>query len=403
MLRKQHDHEDGEPIGEGDPLIHKPPPTVAQPNQNAVAHRFVVITYVIALLLFTTGWTVLFKRMNDTMPGYPYFLNQLTVSAYIPVCFALYWIRLRNVPNREAFEAQNAAFPKRKFFYMGALDAASGLLAFFSSSYVAGPVQNILNQGIIPFTMLFARILPIEKEKAPPSYSIGHYIGALNIFVGIFLAMYPTLSEHSHGPWYMAIVFACNNIPYAISAVYKERALKTSAGAPAVDLNYLYAWINVFNFTAGILLAPVIVIFQGISFHKLPQHFADGATCWAAGENVNEGDHYCQDAFWLVISFILLNITTTIFMLLVMKYRNAALGFIAMAVSVPLADILFTSEAVMGTAATILTYFDIVGLIITVMGLLIYGWVDYKVAVRQKQQMIMAYQQNERRNSKEQL
>jgi len=54
-------------------------------------------------------------------------------------------------------------FPGYKFAIMGLLDASAGLLMTFGGTHTSGPMQLLLTQAAIPFTMFFTVIVSMES------------------------------------------------------------------------------------------------------------------------------------------------------------------------------------------------------------------------------------------------
>lgn len=333
----------------------------------------------IALILIGTTNRVLFKKMLIPMYNYPYFISQLTTTVYIPIFWPVVWglmlFTSRITPDMRAF-------PIWKFFVMGALDAGSGVLMIFGGNQTSGAMQQLLIQGAIPFTMFFSWLVStpfiahILKEQLHVRYRWGHYLGAFIIIVGIVVALLHAFlysSGASGNTVFGIIVFFLSSTPTAFSGVYKEIAFK---GAD-LDIYYVNAWVALWQFLVGLLFLPITAIpgFGGLTFDEIPGNLNDGALCLFAGENsITTGAHPddCTWAWTMVLGYIAANIAYNIVILLVIKYGSAALLYVASAVVLPLANIAFTLDFIMGNQAQNLSVYDIVGLVVILIGLLIY-------------------------------
>lgn len=80
----------------------------------------------------------------------------------------------------------------------------------------------------------------------------------------------------------------------------------------------------------------------------------------------------CAEAWLPIFLFVLFDILFNIFLLLVVKYGSAALMFACNTISLPLGDIMFTMPWMVGAAAMPLNKFDMIGLAVIIVGLIVY-------------------------------
>jgi hypothetical protein len=341
-------------------------------------HSFVLIL-TLALILVGTANRVFFKKMLIPMVNYPYFISQLSTTVYIPIFWPVVWA-LMLFTSRVTPEMRK--FPLWKFLVMGALDATAGVLMIFGGNQTSGAMQQLLIQGAIPFTMFFSWLVSnplvarILREKLNVRYRWGHYLGALVIISGIVVALlHAFLSSNgaSDNTVFGIIVFFLSATPTAFSGVYKEIAFK---GAD-LDIYYVNAWVCVFQFLVGLLFLPITAIpgFGGLTFPEIPDNLENGALCLFTGHNsITTGKNVddCEWAWVMTLGYIIANIGYNIVILLMLKYGSAALLYVASAVILPLANIAFTLHFIMGDRATTLSPYDIAGLVVILIGLLIY-------------------------------
>jgi len=338
-----------------------------------------VLLLTAALILVGTCNRVFFKKMLIPMYNYPYFISQLTTTVYIPIFWPVVW-GLMLFTSRITPEMRQ--FPIWKFIIMGALDSTAGVLMIFGGNQTSGAMQQLLIQGVIPFTMFFSWLVSnplvarILREKLNVRYRWGHYLGALIIIAGIVVALlHAFLSSDgaSGNSVFGIIVFFLSSTPTAFSGVYKEIAFK---GAD-LDIYYVNAWVSVFQFLIGLLFLPVTAIpgFGGLTFDEIPTNLENGARCLFTGHNsITTGAHPddCEFAWAMTLGYIIANIMYNIVILLMLKYGSAALLYVASAVILPLANIAFTLDFIMGKEATTLSPYDIAGLVVILIGLVIY-------------------------------
>lgn len=341
-------------------------------------HSFLLLLTA-ALILVGTANRVFFKKMLIPMVNYPYFISQLSTTVYIPIFWPVVWA-LMLFTSRITPEMRK--FPLWKFLVMGALDATAGVLMIFGGNQTSGAMQQLLIQGVIPFTMFFSWLVSnplvarILREKLNVRYRWGHYLGAFVIIAGIVVALLHAFlgSNGAAGNTVFGIiVFFLSATPTAFSGVYKEIAFK---GAD-LDIYYVNAWVCVFQFLVGLLFLPITAIpgFGGLTFPEIPGNLEDGARCLFTGHNsITTGKNVddCEWAWTMTLGYIIANIAYNIVILLMLKYGSAALLYVASAVVLPLANIAFTLDFIMGKEATTLSPYDIAGLVVILIGLVIY-------------------------------
>eukprot|EP00761_Pharyngomonas_kirbyi_P003391 gb/GECH01003395.1/.p1 GENE.gb/GECH01003395.1/~~gb/GECH01003395.1/.p1 ORF type:complete len:454 (+),score=87.03 gb/GECH01003395.1/:1-1362(+) len=330
----------------------------------------VLVVYLVLLIIVGTGNKIMLKIQTVPLTNYPYYLSQLTTVIYLPIFFGIVLTKLLftdHIPN------QIRNFPKYKFLLMGTFDAVAGVLLLFGTTHISGPLSVLLAQGVIPVTMVMSKLF-IRGTK----YKLFEYIGAAIIFIGIFVTLAPLFFGGSKGGgsdggtesgvmglvW--AIVFFSANIPTAGSSVYKEIAFK----GVSMDVFYLASWVAFFQFLVGIPLAIPSAPAQGTSIKEIPESLAQGFLCWLIGRNSNPGDH-CKLALAFNATYMTFNVMYNFLLLSVLKKGSAALMFIASAVVIPAANIIFALPF-LGPYRAPLHWEDIVGLFVILAGLILY-------------------------------
>eukprot|EP00735_Rhodelphis_limneticus_P015197 TRINITY_DN937_c0_g1::TRINITY_DN937_c0_g1_i1::g.16154::m.16154 TRINITY_DN937_c0_g1::TRINITY_DN937_c0_g1_i1::g.16154 ORF type:complete len:425 (-),score=113.75,sp/Q9GSB0/CRTP1_DICDI/37.16/2e-73,CRT-like/PF08627.5/8.9e-14,CRT-like/PF08627.5/8.3e+03,DUF914/PF06027.7/5.3e-07,DUF914/PF06027.7/11,EamA/PF00892.15/2.9e+02,EamA/PF00892.15/2.7e-05,EamA/PF00892.15/4.2e+03,EamA/PF00892.15/4.3e+03,EmrE/PF13536.1/5.1e+03,EmrE/PF13536.1/3e-05,EmrE/PF13536.1/2.9e+03,EmrE/PF13536.1/4.1e+02,UAA/PF08449.6/31,UAA/P len=333
--------------------------------------QLLLLLYCILLLFFATGNSILFKKMTNHWPNYQYFLTQFSTFIYVPIFF----LAIVHQKATGKITPEMTQFPKYKFFVMGALDAVSSILMVFGGNKTRGSTQTLLQQGVIPVTMLMS--IAFLKQ----SYRPAQYLGALLIICGVGVDFYPKAvgeddSDTEETSFFWAFLFFAANIPSALSSVYKEIAFTDS------DLNiyYLQFWVAVWQLAFGLPLAFINTIplpdqpTKDVS--ELPGELWDGARC-LAGYNTEHSDpsqpeDQCDGAWVPVMLYMLFNINYNILLVLVIKHGSAALMYIVSTVRLPLANIAFSLPLIMGAAAVPMNNYDVAALLVILTGLIIY-------------------------------
>eukprot|EP01095_Lingulamoeba_sp_RSL-Kostka_P004570 TRINITY_DN157_c0_g1_i1.p1 TRINITY_DN157_c0_g1~~TRINITY_DN157_c0_g1_i1.p1 ORF type:complete len:503 (+),score=149.18 TRINITY_DN157_c0_g1_i1:53-1561(+) len=372
--------------------------------------------YMLMLLVIICGTAnrVMFKKMLIPMKNYSFFTNQLTSFIYLPVFWPIvliFWFFTDRIT------PEMKKFPIWKYGIMGCLDALAGLLMTFGGAQTSGPMQLLLSQLAIPFTMIFSIIVGLKaldclfKQVLKVNYKWNHYVGAIVIIAGVFVSLYnqlinpdssaetsnsacpvPPQSSLSSGASSGAdgvqsantptglIIFFLSSIPTAFSGVYKEIGFKGTN----LDVYLVNAWVATFQFVIGMFFLPLTKLkaFGGIPFKEMPKSLWDGWLCFL-GTNSRHSDQ-CEDAWMLVCGYLVVNIAYNVVLLMMIKYGSASLFYVASAIILPSADICFTFHWVMGCYAESLSVYDIVGLIVILIGILVYRFLGSESAKSEK-------------------
>jgi len=324
--------------------------------------------------------------MADAMPHYVYFLHQLTMVVYIIAFF------IPVIANGELWDIDRSLLGK--FAVMGGIDCLCTLIVIIAAPHVAGPIQILLMQGVLPATLVATRIAFGRK------YLWVHYAGAAIIVGGILFSIFdPSTHAHAHSGdthhgddggdgaphqsgkevilW--SLFFFSFNIPAAISSVYKEYVFKNADRE--ISINLLNAWVSVFQFAFGILWVPVVAPLQDTPFKDIPSNFAGGGIClFKHRDDHPDGGDFCAPYTTLVVFFCLFcNVAWNVFILLIIKHATATLMFVANTLTIPLANLGFSVPFVTQhgpTPRSRITWEGLVALSVTLLGLFVYQTKD---------------------------
>ncbi|RHY17464.1 hypothetical protein DYB36_009800, partial [Aphanomyces astaci] len=217
-------------------------------------NTLLVLGAVAALMLADVGERFTFKLMVDRMESYRYFLAQITTFLYIPPMFCIVGYKATQT---DFIDEEVNEFPKYKFFIMAVLDLCHAMLLFIPGGNTPPALTVIFMQATIPFSMLFGYLFHDYQ------YSRMQVVGCILMSSGLLLGILPLVLlscslasdvfEEAEMGW-NSLCFLLAAVPGALSMLYKEQAL---APQP-MDVYYLNAWVAVYQFIGGLLLAPVI-------------------------------------------------------------------------------------------------------------------------------------------------
>mmetsp|Transcript_38105 Transcript_38105/g.89271 ORF Transcript_38105/g.89271 Transcript_38105/m.89271 type:complete len:375 (+) Transcript_38105:79-1203(+) len=265
------------------------------------------------------------------------------------------------------------SFPKRHFVVMGILDSIAGLLLSMGMAHTPGSLTLLLNQLLIPFTMLIARArfqTRYQKEEALGAGLI--VVGAcLSALTQLLMQGEATVDADAEARWYAIVLYALGHLPLAMSAVYKEATFDDAH----LDVWYVTQWVSIVQFFASFFLIPALVLpgfgsKDGMSVLEVKEAMVDGYRCFL------EQDEYCHDvhAFFLLLACCGVNVCFTTAQLYLTKYGSAVLSALGMSLLLPITTGLFFLP-ILGSFQEPLTKssaFTFAGLLLTLLGFGIY-------------------------------
>jgi len=323
--------------------------------------------YTIAYVLSGVVNSIYLKKVMNNLINYPFFLNQLTNYGYIPIFGAvvLYELKFTKLITQDQRD-----FPWWKFFIMGALDAINGYFVVIGGVHTSGTMQQLLNQAIIPVTMIGSFIFLRER------YSLIQIGGSLLIVGGVTLSLFPALTggnNEGNLPFFN-MFFLCQAIPFAASNVYKDIAFKSVD----MDVWYLQFWDVFYQSVIGTLLFPVNTILPAaarITWKEMPTDMEHGALCLAGINTITSNctpgvscDN-CHGAWVTLILYMSVNVIYNVFILLVIKHGSATVLSIAQTIRLPLTSIAFSMKWIMQDQVEAFSQYTIYGLVIIIAGL----------------------------------
>jgi len=262
-------------------------------------------------------------------------------------------------------------FPKKPFLIMGILDSLGTFFTCLGTAYTPGSLTPLLNQLLIPFTMVvsavYLGIWAQAKEVA----------GAGFIVMGACLSVVPSLlaaDGHERSTeirWYAVLFYALSNLPMATSACYKEATFEDNH----LDVWYLTQWVSIFQFLVSFLYMPLLTLpgfgsRDGMALAEVPKAFQDGLACYL--EQVPD----CAEsrAFLLLTGYCGVNVCFNTLGLYLTKHGSAVLNALSFSILLPFTTVLFFTPA-LGRYQEPLTWksiFTLCGLLMTLVGFGIY-------------------------------
>mmetsp|Transcript_34430 Transcript_34430/g.83280 ORF Transcript_34430/g.83280 Transcript_34430/m.83280 type:complete len:521 (+) Transcript_34430:136-1698(+) len=256
--------------------------------------------------------------------------------------------------------------PRWKFLIMGTLDCFGTFFTAMGAVYTPGVFQTLLNQTLIPCTMLFSFIFLRAK------YNTMQIIGATVIIFGAIVSIGPAIMltearASRQFRWYACLIYFFSNVPMAMSSVYKEMAFRHQK----IDVLYLTQWVSVFQFFIGFLLAPMQNLpgFGRPDADKIDVYgqMNEGISCWL--ERVPKCRN--RSTFILLPGYVAINFIFNTLGLYITKRSSAVMTSIAYALLLPMTAITFSLQ-IMGPYRERITNYTWIGLFLALSGFLIY-------------------------------
>ena len=239
------------------------------------------------------------------------------------------------------------------FVLIGFLLSLANFLQFTGSrgSLVSGPLVVLLQQCVLPFTVMFGALFLKTR------LTINRFLGIAIVISGVALVAVTDLctqeSLSSRGFAVVLIILAC--VPNALALVAMERLLR----AAQVEVWWLWCWINVFEVFFAVPIA-------------FAQMAIESETDYAAQLHAGYAQFFGGSSVAWFGMFVCLVVLAKGLSYVVIVLDGATLAWLAVAAAIPLADILFsTSAATRSQGASWLWAVDCAGLVVVV-GLAVY-------------------------------
>eukprot|EP01032_Pedospumella_encystans_P016517 gene16517-18845_t len=321
--------------------------------------------------------TLLYKAalnsFSSPTTNYGFFANQFSILVYVfqALIFSIF-ILVRD-PNsvKELFR-----IPQSVYLKMGFLDSASGTLGAIAGANCPGELQTVLNQLIIPITMVGAYGLLKSRFESFQIWGSAFILLGAIVASSNYLFQRSTSTDTPHDSAATAMVSAAvilyiiSVIPSALSNIYKDGKMKEQ------DMNEVHTSTIVafWQLWCSFLFLPLMSLpaLGGLTYKEMGMQLSDGWTCFR-GTNPNDPEGDCSNAAYLLMSYIMVNFVYNILMLAITKRGSAVLLVISQALSLPVTNIAFTLKIFMGNSAEPLTLVDLLGLVLVCIGFLTYS------------------------------
>lgn len=309
---------------------------VRQPTDRHTSIRAILPALLLMLVVGPTNF-VLYKVLFSTYgAASAFFVMQGVNLLYIIYgAVVLWWLKLRTSEITPEMES----LPSYPFCIMAALDCLGGLLAAMGAAETPGQLQTLLNQSLVPCTMVISCLLLGTRYSVRKRCGAGIILcGAVVVVLGL-----PVDKDPSGGKSRKALssmIYWSSNLPMALSAVYKEERFGSDHADGSVHVMYLTQQVSIYQFIFGFAFAPVESI-PGVATSR-------GLPLRAVLRNlVSETLHVLRqpasNKSILLLLYVLANFVLNVTGLYVTKVGSASLSAIASAVLMPCSILAFSA------------------------------------------------------------
>lgn len=257
--------------------------------------------------------------------------------------------------------------PQYKFVVMALLDSCGTFLSAMGSVRTPGYMQTILNQTLIPILMFTSSVaLGTRFTAAQISGAALIVAGALLSSLESMLAPGSVMTSQDS----MSVMFyLASNLPYALSAVYKEIAFKNQK----TDVMYLTQQVSIYQFFIGLLMLPLTAVPgvaspDGMPISEATEDLVDGTRCYL--ELPGSGCVH-RSTCLLLTGYCLLNFMYNTLGLYLTKFASSTVNAITSSLLLPVTALAFTLP-VMGPFKEKIHRDAFYGLAVIVFGFVLY-------------------------------
>lgn len=335
-----------------------------------------VVILAVLLIIAQTLQVISFKKTGYSYGPYPYMILIFVSATFVPLFGAAAWfISCRS----GGFLPQMTSCRfKAHFCIIGLFNALNGILIIFSNPHVAGVLQSILAQAVIPFTLILS-IFWLRTR-----YVWYQYIGAITVVGGVAVSLVPTFeptSNKSSSTSYFengdsdtdaiiwSALFALGQIPQALCGIYQE---KVFVNAPfKVNVVYMLAWASLSQFLVLACFFPVNFVpwFGSLAVTDVLPYLRNSTKCLF---HTDAAQHQCSQALPDILFCILSMLTCNLVQALLVKYSSAVLSVFVITLVTPVSAFAFTLRFLMGNDVETVDPLEIVALGILMVGIFTY-------------------------------
>lgn len=329
----------------------------------------------------TVSYKQTLNAFSSPTTNYSFFVSEFSIFLYIIQAAIMSAFIMWQQPDtiREFLQV-----PHKIYVYMGFFDSASSTLGAFAGVYCPGELQTILNQLIIPITLLGSYYIG-DKFSNAQLYGCGCILaGAIVASSGyLFLPKHSdeatgitddqssSSTSHAMALPVAIVLYLASVVPSACSNIYKEQRMKER------DMNEYHtsSVVSFWQLWIGFAFLPLLSLpsLGGMTYAEMKNQLSDGFSCFLGSNPNDPSSDSCSNAALLFMAYVIINFFYNILLLKITKHGSAVLLVISQALSLPVTNICFSLPFLMGEDADSLSMCSLVGVVLVVIGFLTYS------------------------------
>jgi len=336
------------------------------PEVQQCATQFQTLVFLTLLVIVSGVLTAVLFKLCVTKFGTAYVFFLTLITTVLTIAFTGLFVLTQ--PNRSL----PPKFTYGALMMFGLAEAFSVFLAFWGGVELLGQHQQVLNQSVIPLTMVLSYfILPHAKYRAQEWLS-GFLLG----FSVILLFIQPRILADGWDRG-STVVYFLSNLPRALSIVFLQKYFKETQFNPFTFVLHTSIWRLIFIIPLGILLQLLPLHIGGQSLVEILKDTYDGFLCMLAVKASAPSGMKCVAAVPYIILYVFsgfIHHLTSINLTGISHQSNVGLFLCSSAhvVSIIIAYIVFTWKFVMRDEVEEFNPLTFICFLLVILGLCVY-------------------------------
>jgi hypothetical protein len=327
----------------------------------------VLVTAVISYLIITPADAILYLQWINSMYNYKWIAGGLIFPVFgflffaVPTAYKLYKKEI------------STDYPTRDLAMIGFMDSTASIMAALTIPYISIMLNVVVSKLVLPITMV------LSFSVLGTKYFWQHYAGVGMTIFGVLVAAVPkmVMSDENTDPLAM-IIFIFSLVPSVASFIIKEMYLKKY---PTADAFYMNTVISMWQVIIGLVTLPLAML-PLPGREVTPSHFgsyiSNSLKCQLGGINSKEDDD-CEYAFMYLMLFQIFGTIANILMFTIIREGSSVMFIMANTLKTPITALMgffliyYNYIKFTEGESFVLTWLDVVSLILVVIGSLIYA------------------------------
>lgn len=327
----------------------------------------VLMTAIIAYLLITPIDAILYLQWINSMTNYKWMAGGVIYPFFGLLFFAIPTVW------KIAREDIKTDSPKKELAAVGLMDSLGSIMAALTIPFISIMLNVVVSKLVLPITLVASYF--ILKKR----YLWTHYTGVAITIFGVLTAAVPKLvmGNENTNPIAM-VVFIFSLIPSVASYIIKEIYLKNH---PDADSWYMNTVISIFQVAIGFLTLPLVMLpLPGFNVkpHEFGAYISNSLNCQFGGKNSMDGDD-CKLSFLYLITFQVFGTIANILMFTIIREGSSVMFIMINTLKTPITALMgfcliyYNLIKFTEGESFVLTWLDIVSLVLVVIGSIFYA------------------------------